>query len=102
MALHGTNAKPESGSKLLILEHDSDFRRFSLKPSCSRASVLTGDNRSVFGHGNEDLPIVALLHRVASPDPVGVTSRHRDARIAGLVDLLDRLGLGERRLAGAL
>src|SRR5260370_10363397 len=35
MALHGTDAKAESGSTLYIPEQDSALTRFRLKPSCS-------------------------------------------------------------------
>src|SRR5665213_2515766 len=36
MRLDGTDLNAESGSKLLNLEQDSNFRRFHLKSSCSR------------------------------------------------------------------
>src|SRR5258708_40370695 len=39
MALHGTDAKAESGSTLYIPEQDSASSRFRLKPSCSGGLV---------------------------------------------------------------
>src|SRR5258708_36732525 len=73
MALHGTDAKAESGSTLYIPEQDSASSRFRLKPSCSGGLMALHGTDAKAESGST----LYILGRRVSPELAPARSRRR-------------------------